>query len=257
MTRDEQDPKATESGATDASNGHGGAGSSAGHQGAPRMVEHFSVAERAARGKAARAEVTRASHGDWEPALHRPDPVELLEEQAQTRVPELVADPLWADAGVAVHLLPGRRVPDGVRISRAGRGRASTRSSAAMPTFRTSAVSRLRTGRSCSASTTSTRPAGTGGREAARRASRWRGAIVASTRARARRRTRRSAIDHYDVADITLSNAQSLRDALNKRDEDGWELVTATFTPRDELFLIFKQDFTSTAEEPEPAVAPG
>ena len=90
MTRDEQDPKATESGATDAGNGHGGAGPSAGHQGAPRMVEHFSVAERAARGKAARAEVTRASHGDWEPALHRPDPVELLEEQAQTRVPELV-----------------------------------------------------------------------------------------------------------------------------------------------------------------------
>ena len=90
MTRDEQEPKATESGATDASNGHGGAGSSAGHQGAPRVVEHFSVAERAARGKAARAEVTRASHGDWEPALHRPDPVELLEEQAQTRVPELV-----------------------------------------------------------------------------------------------------------------------------------------------------------------------
>ena len=32
----------------------------------------------------------RASHGDWEPAAHRPDPVELLEEQAQTRVPELV-----------------------------------------------------------------------------------------------------------------------------------------------------------------------
>ena len=61
----------------------------------------------------------------------------------------------------------------------------------------------------------------------------------------------------YDVADITLSDAQSLRDALNKRDEDGWELVTAAFTPRDELFLIFKQDFTSTAEEPEPAVAPG
>ena len=53
-------------------------------------VEHFTVAERAARGKAARAEVPRASHGDWEPALHRPDPVELLEEQAQSRVPELV-----------------------------------------------------------------------------------------------------------------------------------------------------------------------
>src|SRR4249919_2851605 len=53
-------------------------------------VEHFTVAERAARGKAQRAEVSRASHGAWEPAAHRPDPVELLEEQAQTRVPELV-----------------------------------------------------------------------------------------------------------------------------------------------------------------------
>ena len=30
------------------------------------------------------------SHGEWEPALHRPDPVELLEEQAASRVPELV-----------------------------------------------------------------------------------------------------------------------------------------------------------------------
>jgi uncharacterized protein (DUF2252 family) len=53
-------------------------------------VEHFTPDERAARGKATRAEVSRASHGAWEPALHRPDPVELLEEQAQTRVPELV-----------------------------------------------------------------------------------------------------------------------------------------------------------------------
>src|SRR4029079_11287945 len=55
-----------------------------------QRVEHFTPAERAARGKATRAEVSRASHGAWEPALHRPDPVELLEEQAQTRVPELV-----------------------------------------------------------------------------------------------------------------------------------------------------------------------
>ena len=31
-----------------------------------------------------------ASHAEWEPPPHRPDPVELLEEQAQTRVPELV-----------------------------------------------------------------------------------------------------------------------------------------------------------------------
>src|SRR6187397_586586 len=57
---------------------------------AATKVEHFTVAERTARGKAARAEVSRASHGEWEPASHRPDPVELLEDQAQTRVPELV-----------------------------------------------------------------------------------------------------------------------------------------------------------------------
>ena len=55
-----------------------------------KKVEHFTVEERAARGKAERAEVTRKSHGDWEPMAHRPDPVELLEEQAASRVPELV-----------------------------------------------------------------------------------------------------------------------------------------------------------------------
>jgi uncharacterized protein (DUF2252 family) len=53
-------------------------------------VEHFTPEERDARGKAARAEVPRSSHAEWEPPLHRPDPVELLEEQAQSRVPELV-----------------------------------------------------------------------------------------------------------------------------------------------------------------------
>jgi uncharacterized protein (DUF2252 family) len=53
-------------------------------------VPHFSPAERAARGKAARAEVPRRSHGEWEPSSKRPDPVELLQEQAASRVPELV-----------------------------------------------------------------------------------------------------------------------------------------------------------------------
>src|SRR6516165_3990210 len=56
----------------------------------PPKVEHFTVAERAARGKAARGEVPRRVHGEWEPSPHRPDPVDLLEEQAATRVPELV-----------------------------------------------------------------------------------------------------------------------------------------------------------------------
>jgi uncharacterized protein (DUF2252 family) len=53
-------------------------------------VPHFTPTERAARGKAARAEVPRRSHGEWEPAKKRPDPVGLLEEQAASRVPELV-----------------------------------------------------------------------------------------------------------------------------------------------------------------------
>ncbi len=56
----------------------------------PTRVEHRSVAERTAAGKAARARVPRSSHGDWEPAADRPDPIALLKEQAETRVPELV-----------------------------------------------------------------------------------------------------------------------------------------------------------------------
>ena len=53
-------------------------------------VAHLSAAERAARGKAARSEVPRASHAEWEPSSARPDPIGLLEQQARTRVPELV-----------------------------------------------------------------------------------------------------------------------------------------------------------------------
>jgi uncharacterized protein (DUF2252 family) len=46
--------------------------------------------ERAAAGKAARAQAPRSSHGEWKPARDRPDPVELLESQATSRVEELV-----------------------------------------------------------------------------------------------------------------------------------------------------------------------
>ena len=47
-------------------------------------------AERAAAGRAVRAEVPRSSHAGWTPPPDRRDPVEQLIEQAQTRVPELV-----------------------------------------------------------------------------------------------------------------------------------------------------------------------
>ena len=51
---------------------------------------HLSVDERVARGRAARAEVPRASHATFTPSTERPDPLKVLEDQATTRVPELV-----------------------------------------------------------------------------------------------------------------------------------------------------------------------
>ncbi len=52
--------------------------------------EHVTPGERAARGKAARREVPRSAHAEWEPAPQRSDPIDLLEEQALLREPELV-----------------------------------------------------------------------------------------------------------------------------------------------------------------------
>jgi uncharacterized protein (DUF2252 family) len=43
-----------------------------------------------ARGRARREQVPRADHARWEPPPDRPDPVAILEEQAATRVPDLV-----------------------------------------------------------------------------------------------------------------------------------------------------------------------
>ena len=53
-------------------------------------LAHLNAAERLARGKAARNEVPRSLHGHWAPATDRADPVSLLEQQAASRVPELV-----------------------------------------------------------------------------------------------------------------------------------------------------------------------
>jgi hypothetical protein len=67
-----------------------GGGAATSGAGVARKVAHLTPGERVARGKAARNEVPRSSHGRWEPAANRPDPVGLPEEQAVTRVPELV-----------------------------------------------------------------------------------------------------------------------------------------------------------------------
>src|SRR6476469_7109744 len=55
-----------------------------------KVVPHHTPEERAARGRATRAELPRSDHAAWEPPPLRHDPVSLLEEQAKTRVPELV-----------------------------------------------------------------------------------------------------------------------------------------------------------------------
>jgi uncharacterized protein (DUF2252 family) len=52
--------------------------------------ETFSPEERAAQGRAARNTVPRSSHGEWSASSQRRDPVAVLQEQATTRVPELV-----------------------------------------------------------------------------------------------------------------------------------------------------------------------
>jgi uncharacterized protein (DUF2252 family) len=52
--------------------------------------QRLTVDERIARGKEARTDSPRRAHGRWKPSLMRPDPVALLEEQAKTRVDELV-----------------------------------------------------------------------------------------------------------------------------------------------------------------------
>src|SRR5450755_578225 len=66
---------------------------------APRQISRYQLdsglgrltpAERAERGKAARAEVPRASHAVFDPPPDRPDPLGLLAKQAESRVPELV-----------------------------------------------------------------------------------------------------------------------------------------------------------------------
>jgi uncharacterized protein (DUF2252 family) len=58
--------------------------------GPANQVEHPTMSQRAAQGKAERNLVPLSAHGEWQPSSDRPDPVSLLEAQGTTRVPELV-----------------------------------------------------------------------------------------------------------------------------------------------------------------------
>jgi uncharacterized protein (DUF2252 family) len=57
---------------------------------AAEKIVHLSADEHAGRGKAARKDVPRCSHAVWDPPADRSNPVDLLEEQSASRVPELV-----------------------------------------------------------------------------------------------------------------------------------------------------------------------
>ncbi|HYX50519.1 MAG TPA: DUF2252 family protein, partial [Ktedonobacteraceae bacterium] len=49
-----------------------------------------SAAERREEGRALRKKVARRSHAEWSPAVDRPDPISLLEEQNETRLQHLI-----------------------------------------------------------------------------------------------------------------------------------------------------------------------
>ncbi|MGZ4325670.1 MAG: DUF2252 domain-containing protein [Solirubrobacteraceae bacterium] len=55
----------------------------------PEYLEHRSVAECAAHGKAARKQVPPDRHATWRPPTNRADPLTILEAQAAERIPEL------------------------------------------------------------------------------------------------------------------------------------------------------------------------
>src|SRR5687768_1003306 len=57
---------------------------------AATIAGYRSASERAAQGRAARSAAPRSAHAELQPSPDRPDPVELLEQQARSRVPELV-----------------------------------------------------------------------------------------------------------------------------------------------------------------------
>jgi uncharacterized protein (DUF2252 family) len=57
---------------------------------ADALIRQPTVDDRVAIGRDARATAPRGAHGEWVPARGRPDPIGLLQEQARSRVPELV-----------------------------------------------------------------------------------------------------------------------------------------------------------------------
>ena len=104
-------------------------------------VEHLTIAERTAQGRDARAEVPRSAHAGFAATFERPDPIELLERQAETRVPELVPIRYGRMLVSPFTFYRGRGPGDGQRSRRPRRLPACGCSCAATRICRTSACS--------------------------------------------------------------------------------------------------------------------
>ena len=112
-------------------------------------VAHPSIDERKARGRDARDLTPASSHAGWSPAADRPDPVGLLEEQNQTREPDLV--PVRHGRMMVSPFTFYRGAAKIMAADLDGTPRRDSRSSCAgMPTCPISVCSRLRSGGCCS-----------------------------------------------------------------------------------------------------------
>ena len=89
-----------------------------GARSAVRKVAHLSPEERVARGKAARNETPRSSHGAWEPGAHPAGPGGAAGGAGREPGAGAGSDPVRADAGLAVHVLPRCGVDHGRRPGR-------------------------------------------------------------------------------------------------------------------------------------------
>ena len=79
------------------------------------VVEHPTVDERIERGRAARKEVPRSAHAAWEPAAGSPRSRRPARGAGGDPGPRARSAALRADAGLAVHVLSRRGLPDGRR----------------------------------------------------------------------------------------------------------------------------------------------
>ena len=99
-----------------------------------KVVPHLTVAERVARGKAARSGGAAVEPRRLHPG-RATGPTRSRCSRARPHAGARAgADPLRPDAGLAVHVLPRRGADHGRRPGRHARGRGSPRRSAATPT---------------------------------------------------------------------------------------------------------------------------